>query len=137
MLSIYYIYTPYLLTLYSYTYFLSSTSSFALLYTSLAYFNLLIHYSIFFIYSIYTSFSISSIDRLDLYLLPIVRGIWLRDSRGGIYNIYAVDTHDISDTNAILLSTILICDIVCLLNIVDNSILGICYRFGLGVLNRF
>jgi len=44
---------------------------------------------------------------------------------------------NISNTNAILLSAVLIYNIVCLLNIVDNSILGIYYRFGLGVLNRF
>jgi len=48
-----------------------------------------------------------------------------------------MDIRDISNTNTILLSTVLICDIVCPLNIVDNSILGIYYRFGLGVLNRF
>jgi hypothetical protein len=47
-----------------------------------------------------------------------------------------VDTRNVSDTNVILLSALLICDIVSLLNIVDNSILGICYRLGLGVLNR-
>ena len=57
-----YIYA-YILTLYFYAYFLSSTSSFTLLYTSLAYFNLLIRRSIFSIYSIYASFSSSFIDR--------------------------------------------------------------------------
>ena len=44
---------------------------------------------------------------------------------------------DVSDTDAILLSTVLICDIVCSLNIVDNFTLGIYHRLGLGVLNGF
>ena len=44
---------------------------------------------------------------------------------------------DISNLDIILLSAILICDIVCLLNIVDNSMLGVCYRLNLGVLNKF
>jgi len=48
-----------------------------------------------------------------------------------------MDMRDVSNTNAILLSALLICDIVCLLNIVGNSILGIYYRLGLRVLNRF
>ena len=44
---------------------------------------------------------------------------------------------DVSDTDAILLSAVLICDIVCSLNIVDNSTPGVCCRLGLGVLNGF
>ena len=45
--------------------------------------------------------------------------------------------HNISNINILLLSTVLICDIVCLLNIVDNSILDICCKLNLEVLNRF
>ena len=136
MLCVYYIYTPYMLILCSCAYFLSSASSFILSYTSLAYFNLLIYYSIFSTRSVYAFFSISSVDRLDLYLLPTVQGVWLWDGGGGICTIYTIDIRDISNTDVILLSTLLICDIVSLLNIVDNSILGIYCRLGLGVLNR-
>ena len=44
---------------------------------------------------------------------------------------------NISNINIILLSTVLICNIVCLLNIVDNSTLDICCKLGLRVLNGF
>ena len=46
-----------------------------------------------------------------------------------------MDTHNIFNTDILLLFTLLICNIVSLLNIIDNSILGICCRLGLGVLN--
>ena len=45
--------------------------------------------------------------------------------------------HNISNINTILLSAVLICNIVYLLNIVDNSTLNICCRLGLKVLNGF
>ena len=48
-----------------------------------------------------------------------------------------MDICDISNTDTILLSTVLIYDIVCSPNIVDNSTPGIYCRLGLGVLNGF
>ena len=137
MLCVYHVYIFYMPTLCSSTHFLSSASSFSFLYASLAYFNLLILYSIFSICSIYTSFSSPSVNRWDLYLLPAVQGVWLRDGSGSIYTVYTVDMRDISNIDAILLSAVLICDIVCLLNIVDNSTPGVYCRLGLGVLNGF
>ena len=48
---------------------------------------------------------------------------------------YAVDMCDVFNTDAILLSALLICNIISPLNIINNFILGICCKLGLGVLN--
>ena len=69
--------------------------------------------------------------------MPAVQGVWLWDNNSGIYTVYTVDICDISNTNTILLSAVLICDILCPLNIVGNSTPGICCRLGSGVLNGF
>ena len=128
-LCIYYAYAPYMLTLCSCTHFLSFANSFVLLYVSLACFNLLIYHSIFSTHSVYASFFNSFVDRWDLCLLPTVWGIWFQNSSGSISAVYAVDMRNILDTDAILLSAVLICDIICPLNIIDSGVLNGLQRF--------